>query len=294
MDELLHIVIQRPRKRIAIAVAEGEETFKALQLAVKHRIADFLLYGDEKIIRKHMAEGQFPLPAEWLIHAASHTEACEKAVHAVHAGEADVLMKGLVHTSTFVRTILQHGGLRSERLLSHVTIFQLPQLERLLFVTDSGMNIHPTLEEKREITQNVIDLAHRLGIPQPKVAILAAIETVNPQMPVTIDAAALAKMADRGQIQGGIVDGPLALDNAISPASVKEKGVLSPVAGEADILVVPTLEAGNTLYKALAYLADARVGALLVGAKRPIILPSRADHAETKFHSMLFALAQDY
>lgn len=294
MDELLHIVIQRPRKRIALAVAEGEETFKALQLAVKHRIADFLLYGDEKIIRKHMAEGQFPLPAEWLIHAASHTEACEKAVHAVHAGEADVLMKGLVHTSTFVRTILQHGGLRSERLLSHVTIFQLPQLERLLFVTDSGMNIHPTLEEKREITQNVIDLAHRLGIPQPKVAILAAIETVNPQMPVTIDAAALAKMADRGQIQGGIVDGPLALDNAISPASVKEKGVLSPVAGEADILVVPTLEAGNTLYKALAYLAGARVGALLVGAKRPIILPSRADHAETKFHSMLFALAQDY
>jgi phosphate butyryltransferase len=202
-------------------------------------------------------------------------------------GHADLAMKGKVETSAFLRAAIdREAGLRVGRLLSHVAVFEVPGFDRFLFVTDSGVVVAPTMEQKVEIVQNVIAVAQRLGVQEPKVAILAATEMVNPKIPTTMDAANLAKMAERGQIQGGIVDGPLALDNAISPESVAIKGIHSPVAGCADILVAPDVEAGNMLAKAITYFAKGKMAGVVVGGKTPLIVASRSDPHETKLISM--------
>jgi phosphate butyryltransferase len=181
-------------------------------------------------------------------------------------------------------------GLRVGRLFSHVSAFEIPGFERLIFVTDAGVVIEPTLEQKVQIVQNAIDLVNQLGIEKPRVAILAALEMVNPRMPSTTDAANLAKMADRGQIKGGIVDGPLALDNAISLQSAQLKGISSPVAGNADILVAPDVESGNVLAKGITYFARGRMAAVVVGAKVPIAADARADPSESKLASIGLAV----
>ncbi|WP_084545381.1 bifunctional enoyl-CoA hydratase/phosphate acetyltransferase [Derxia gummosa] len=217
--------------------------------------------------------------------------AAEQAVALVRAGRAEALMKGSLHTDELMHAVVAHDtGLRTARRLSHVFVMDVPTYPRRLLITDAAINIEPTLEDKADILRNAIDLARALGIATPKAAILAAVETVNPKMRATLDAAALCKMADRGQIAGAVLDGPLAFDNAISAAAAKTKGIVSPVAGEADILLVPDLESGNMLAKQLEYLADAQAAGIVLGAKVPIVLTSRADDAETRLASCVLAL----
>ena len=197
-----------------------------------------------------------------------------------------MVMKGSLHTDELMRAVLDRSvGLRTTRRVSHVFMFDVPTYPKPLFVTDAAINIAPTLMDKADICRNAIELGHAVGIAQPKLAILGAVEVVNPAMPSTLDAAALCKMADRGQITGGILDGPLAMDNAISPAAALTKHIVSPVAGDADVLVVPDLEAGNILYKNLTYLARADAAGIVVGARVPIVLTSRSDTVRTRLAS---------
>jgi phosphotransacetylase len=220
----------------------------------------------------------------------SHASAA-RAVALVRSGEAGLLMKGSLHTDELMHEVLAPDtGLRTGRLVSHVYLMDVPHYPRPLLITDGAINITPDLEQKRDIVQNAIDLAHVLLIEQPKVAILSAVETVNPRIPSTIDAAALCKMADRGQITGGLLDGPLAFDNAISLEAAAEKGIVSPVAGRADILVAPDLVAGNILAKQLTFLAGASAAGVVLGARTPIILTSRADSERTRIASCAMAV----
>jgi phosphotransacetylase len=207
------------------------------------------------------------------------------------------MMKGSLHTDELLEAVLQRTtGLRTERRISHCFLLSVPTYDRPIIITDAAINIYPKLEEKRDICQNAIDLAHALGMKVPKVAILSAVETVTPSMPSTIDAAALCKMADRGQITGALVDGPLAFDNAVDEEAAETKGIISAVAGRADILLVPDLEAGNMLAKQLTFMADAEAAGILLGARVPIVLTSRADSVQTRLAScavaVLFAHAQ--
>jgi phosphate acetyltransferase/phosphate butyryltransferase len=220
----------------------------------------------------------------------SHASAA-RAVAMVRAGDAKALMKGALHTDELLHEVMQaQTGLRTGRRLSHVYVMDVPAYSRPLLVTDAAINIAPTLEDKVSIVQNAIDLAHTLGIAIPRVAILAAVETVNPAMPATLDAAALCKMSERGQITGAILDGPLAYDNAISPIAAREKNITSPVAGQADILVVPNIEAGNILAKQLTFMAGADAAGIVLGASVPIILTSRADDTRTRLASCAIAV----
>ncbi|AMP40239.1 phosphate acetyltransferase [Ralstonia solanacearum] len=227
------------------------------------------------------------LPAVDVPH--SHA-AAEVAVQLVHEGKAEALMKGSLHTDELMGAVVARGtGLRTERRVSHCFVMDVPGRTDALIITDAAVNISPTLDEKRDIVQNAIDLAHALRFPAARVAILSAMETINSKVPSTLDAAALCKMADRLQITGGIVDGPLALDNAISEAAAKIKGIASPVAGRANVLVVPDLEAGNLLAKSLSFLAGADAAGIVLGAKVPIILTSRADSLITRLASCAVA-----
>lgn len=225
------------------------------------------------------------------IDAGHSHDAAARAVALIRAGEAKLLMKGSLHTDELMAAVVSSAtGLRTERRISHAYLMDVPDHPTPLIITDAAINIMPTLDQKADIIRNAIDLAHVIGIAVPKVAILAAMETVNPIMQATLDAAALCKMADRGQITGGILDGPLALDNAISPAAAGEKGIVSPVAGFAEILVVPNLEAGNMLAKQLTFLGGADAAGVVLGARVPIILTSRADSLRTRLASCAVAV----
>jgi phosphotransacetylase/acyl dehydratase len=226
-----------------------------------------------------------------LIDAPDSCAAAAQAVALARKGDVALLMKGDLHTEELMHAVVDsETGLRTARRISHIYLMDVPDYSRLLLITDAAINIAPTLQEKVSIVQNAIDLAHMLGIVQPRVAILAAVETVSGKMRSTIDAAALCKMADRGQITGGLLDGPLAFDNAINEAAAAEKGIISPVAGRADILVVPDLEAGNILAKQLSFLAGAEAAGVVLGARVPIILASRADSASTRMASCALAV----
>jgi len=250
-----------------------------------------ILVGPEAKIRAVAAAAGLDIFAYRIVDVPHSHAAAAAAVALVRSGEAALLMKGSLHTDELMHEVVAHDtGLRTERRLSHVYVMDVPSYPRPLLITDAALNIAPTLEEKRDIIQNAIDLAHIMGTVLPKVAILAAVETVNPLMRSTVDAAALCKMADRGQITGGLVDGPLAFDNAISPQAAKQKGIVSPVAGQADILVVPDLEAGNMLAKQLSFLAGADAAGVVLGARVPIILTSRADSERTRIASCAIAV----
>jgi phosphate acetyltransferase len=225
-----------------------------------------------------------------IIDAPHSHAAADEAVNLVRSGQAEALMKGSLHTDELMGAVVRReGGLRTARRISHCFVMDVPTHETALIITDAAVNIAPTLEDKVHIVQNAIDLARALGIEQPKVAILSAVETINPKIPSTIEAAALCKMAQRGQITGGVLDGPLALDNAISEEAARIKGIDSPVAGHADILVVPDLEAGNMLAKNLSFLANADAAGLVLGARVPIVLTSRADSVMTRMASCAVA-----
>jgi phosphate butyryltransferase len=202
-------------------------------------------------------------------------------------------MKGMIQTSDFLRAVLnKEYGLRTGKVLSHVSTHEVDGYDRLIHVTDPALNVAPTLPEKAQIVQNVIGYCHSLGNQEPKVAVLGAVEVVNPNMPPTLDAAALTQMNRRGQIKGGIIDGPFALDNAVSVHAAEHKGIQSPVAGQADVLLVPDIEAGNMLYKSLVYFGKSKVGALVLGAAAPVVLTSRADSPEAKLYSIALAVLQ--
>ncbi len=249
-----------------------------------------ILVGPEPRIRQAAAAAGMDITPYRLVPVPHSHAAAARAVALVRAGEARLLMKGSLHTDELLHAVLADAtGLRTERHISHVYLMDVPTYPRPLLITDAAVNIAPDLATKRDIVQNAIDLARAMGIATPLVAILSAVETVNPRIPSTIDAAALCKMADRGQITGGILDGPLAFDNAISPAAAREKGITSPVAGQADILVVPDLEAGNMLAKQLTFLARADAAGVVVGARVPIILTSRADSNRTRIASCAVA-----
>jgi phosphate acetyltransferase len=225
-----------------------------------------------------------------LIDAPHSVASAETAVQLAREGRAELLMKGSLHTDELMAAVVRSGtGLRTARRISHCFIMDVPSLDRAIVVTDAAINIFPTMEDKMHIIQNAIDMAISLGIQQPKVAILSAMETINAKVPSTVEAGALCKMADRGQITGGILDGPLALDNAIDLNAAKIKKIESPVAGMADILVVPDLEAGNMLAKSLTFMADADAAGIVLGARVPIILTSRADSVMTRLASCAVA-----
>jgi len=250
-----------------------------------------ILVGPKTKIQAAAAAAQVDITPYRLVDTPHSEASAAAAVGLVTLGEAAMLMKGSLHTDELLRAVLApEAGLRTGRRLSHVYLFDVPSYPRPLLVTDAAVNICPTLEDKRDIIQNAIDLAHVMGIDNPKVALLSAVETVNPKMQSTLDAAALCKMADRGQITGGLLDGPLAFDNAISPAAAAEKGIVSKVAGQADILLVPDLEAGNMLAKQLSFLAGADAAGVVLGARVPIILTSRADAERTRMASCAVAV----
>lgn len=294
LEQYMVEATEYPSKVIAVAAAEDEEVIDAIIEAVEKKIASFHLFGNEEKINFLLSKKNIRFGKGYdieVVGTSSEKEAAQKAVQSVSNGESDVLMKGVVSTSVILKEILnKEYGLRAGKVLSHVAVFQIPDYDRLIFVTDSAMNITPDLNQKAEIIRNAVEVAKNLGIELPKVAIVSAVETVNPKMIATVDAALLSQMNKRGQIKNCIVDGPLGLDNAISKHAAELKGIKSEVAGQADIIVVPTIEVGNVLYKSLMYFSKAKVGALIAGAKAPIVLTSRADDAQSKLYSLVLAV----
>jgi phosphate acetyltransferase len=256
-----------------------------IEAARRGLIAPVLIGPEEKIRAVAEAE-KIDLGSYRVVPVAHSHAAAEKAVEMARAGEVEALMKGSLHTDELLGAVVPSAtGLRTARRISHIFVMDVPSYPKMLLITDVAVNIYPKLKEKVDIVQNAIDLAHVLGIKEPKVAILSAVETVNPEIESTLEAAALCKMAERGQITGGILDGPLAFDNAISEQAARTKKIRSPVAGQADILVVPDLEAGNMLAKQLCYLAGAEGAGIVLGARVPIVLTSRADSVRTRLAS---------
>ena len=259
--------------------------------AAEARLIVPILVGPEARIRAVAEESGLDISPYRLVDAPHSHAAAAKAVEIVRAGEAETLMKGSLHTDELMGEVVRKDtGLRTERRISHAFIMDVPTYPKPLAVTDAAINIFPDLETKVDIVQNAIDMAHALGVDLPKVAILSAVETVMPKIPSTIDAAALCKMAERGQITGALLDGPLAFDNAISKEAAAIKGIRSEVAGDADILVVPDLEAGNMLAKQLSFLANADAAGIVLGARVPIILTSRADTVRARMASCAVAV----
>ncbi len=262
----------------------------ALEAADAGMIAPILVGPKEKI-RSLAKSLSLDIAGIELIDVPHSQAAADKAVELVRTGKAELLMKGSLHSDELLGAVTKREtGLRTGRRISHVFVMDVPTHPETLFITDAAVNIAPDLMAKRDIIQNAIDLYAGLGLGTPKVAILSAVETVTPNIPSTIDAAALCKMADRGQITGGVLDGPLAFDNAISPEAARIKGIKSPVAGQAEILVVPDLEAGNMLAKNLSFLSNADAAGIVLGARVPVILTSRADNVRTRMASCAVAM----
>jgi phosphate butyryltransferase len=294
LDSLIKKASQKVRMTVAVAAAEDAEVLQAIAEAVKIDLADFLLFGNGEEIEKILSVQHPELIGHKgiKIHTAPDNNiAAELAVKAVKGNEANVLMKGNLPTASILKAVLnKEYGLRTGAVLSHVAVFEIPGKNKFTIITDAAMNIAPDLEQKAQIIKNAVGVARSIGIEIPKVAPLAAVEVVNPAMQATLDAAALTLMNKRGQIRDCIIDGPLALDNAVSHEAAEHKGIRSDVAGDADILLVPAIEVGNALYKSLIYFANAKVGAVIAGAKAPIVLTSRADTAESKLYSLALAL----
>jgi len=289
--ELIKMCDGLPPMSAAVVHPCSDDALKGAIDAAQRNLITPILIGPEKKIRAVAASEGIDITPYRLVPAEHSHHAAEIAVAMVRAGEAETLMKGSLHTDELLHEVMKkEGGLRTERRLSHCFLIAVPTYARPIIVTDAAINILPTLEEKADICRNAIELAHAVGIALPKVAILSAVETVTPKIPSTIDAAALCKMADRGQIKGGLIDGPLAFDNAIDEEAAKTKGIVSPVAGKADILVVPNLEAGNMLAKQLTFMADAEAAGIVIGARVPIILTSRADSVHARLASCAVAV----
>jgi len=291
VERLLAVCRGLPPMRTAVVVPEEENALLGAVAGGRAGLIVPVLIGNAARIRSTAESCGADLAGCEIEDAPSDDAAAARAVEMVLQGRVATLMKGHLHTDTLLRHVVRSdGGLRTGRRISHVYVMDAPSMPGLLLVTDAAINIAPTLEDKVDIVQNAIDVALALGIEQPKVGILAAVETVNPKMPATLDAAALSKMAERGQIHGGIVDGPLAMDNAISLMAARTKGITSKVAGRADILVAPNLEAGNILAKEFTFAAQAEGAGLVIGAKVPILLTSRSDGEMSRLFSCAVAV----
>lgn len=290
-EALLELAKKRGPKKISVAVAQDKDVLSAIKNATNLKIVEPILVGDKEKIVKIAEEVGFNLEGIEIIHEADGTLAARIATELVSSGKAQVLMKGLIDTSIIMKQVLDGEiGLRTGNVISHVAVFHVPTYHKVFIVTDAAMNIAPDLKQKKEIIENAVVLAKSIDIELPKVAVLAAKEKVSPKMEATIHAKELADMNKNGEITGCIVDGPLALDNAISKESAILKGIDSEVAGDADILVAPTIDAGNVLYKSLSFLANAKSAGLIVGTKSPIVLTSRADNDESKLNSIALAV----
>lgn len=280
---------QAGERVISVAVAQDRDVLQALKLAQEAGLALPLLVGDAEAIRPLMAEVGLPA-ATPVVHEPDTAKAALTAVSLVRTGEAQVLMKGIINTSDFLRAVLNPAvGLRTGRLLSHLAVFELPGEPKLAFYTDGGMNIAPTLAEKKDILVNAMLTLAALGIKKPNVAVLTANEQVSPKMPATVDARALSELAAAGQLPPGTVEGPIAYDVAINPEAAKHKGLSSRISGKVDLFLMPNIETGNALGKALQYYGKAKMAGIVLGATHPIVLTSRAETAEGKLYSIALA-----
>jgi phosphate acetyltransferase/phosphate butyryltransferase len=285
-DQLLARCKGMPPVPTAVAHPCDDASLGAALEAARAGIIAPILVGPADRIRAVARAAGLDVTAHEIVDAPHSHAAAARAVELVRLGRAELLMKGSLHTDELMAEVVRReGGLRTERRVSHVFVMDVPTYHKPLLITDAAVNIAPTLDDKRDIVQNAIDIAQALGVGRPKVAVLSAVETVTTKIPSTIDAAALCKMADRGQIRGGVLDGPLAFDNAISAEAARTKGIVSPVAGDPDIVVVPDLEAGNMLAKNLTFLSRADAAGVVLGARVPIILTSRADNERARIAS---------
>ncbi|MEO5796777.1 MAG: bifunctional enoyl-CoA hydratase/phosphate acetyltransferase [Rhodoferax sp.] len=290
-DQLLAAAQALPRIRMGVVHPCSRDALEGAVEAAKLGLIDAVLIGPAAKIRTLAVEAGIDLTGMEIVDVPHSHAAATQGVAMARAGDVQALMKGSLHSDELLEQVVNaQTGLRTSRRISHVFVLDVPRYPKPLLITDAAINIAPDFEAKVDIVQNAIDLAHALGTPNPKVAILSAVETVTPKLRSAMDAAALSKMADRGQITGGLVDGPLAFDNAVSMAAAKTKGIRSEVAGDADILVVPDLESGNMLAKQLEYLGDAQAAGIVMGAAVPIVLTSRADSAHSRIASCAIAL----
>lgn len=289
-QEVVEKVKKQNIKKVAVAVAQDKHILGAIKEAHIQGIVEAILVGDKKEIEIIALEIGMDLGQFELIDEADKNKAALKAVELVRLGKADMVMKGLIDTKGFLRAILDKEiGLRTGKLMSHVAVFEVNTINRLIFITDAALNMYPKLKEKVSIVENAVTVAQAIGVEKPKVAAICAVEVVNENMEATVDAAILSKMNDRGQINDCVIDGPLALDNALSEEAAFHKGIISDVAGKADILLMPNIESGNVMYKTLTYTSDCKNGGLLVGASAPVILTSRSDSKESKIYSIALA-----
>lgn len=287
-DELLSKVSSCSKKKLSVACAQDKAVLEAVKAAKERGIADSILVGDEAKIKEIAATIDMDLSDYEIINVEDTVEASLAAVKLVHDKKADMYLKGLLDTKTFLKSVLnKECGLRTGKPLSHVCVFEIPGIDRLLFFTDVAFIPYPTLEDKVNIINYTVEVANACGVENPKVAPLAAVEIVNPKMPVTVDAQQLTEMNERGEITGCIVDGPLSLDIALYKEAAAEKGALDrKIVGDADILLFPDIHAGNLVYKAMVHTAKVVNGNILTGTKAPVILTSRSDSVEVKVNSL--------
>ena len=286
-SEIVNSAQSESPKTIAVAVAQDSDVLKAIKNAQQKGIVHAILVGDKEEIVKIASEHQLDIGDFKIVDVKDKEKACRTAVELASKGEAQLIMKGLVDSSVLLKAVLDKDiGLSKGTIMSHTSVFEIPGYDHLFFLSDAAMNMAPNLEQKTQILKNAVFVAHALGNEYPKVGVICAIEKINPKMQATVDAGELVKMNHNGLITGCIVGGPYALDNAISEESARHKGIMDPLAGHSEILLVPTIEAGNVLYKSIVYFAKAKSAGVIVGAKVPIILTSRADSDESKLNSI--------
>ena len=289
-EELISKANQKTLKKVSVSNAQDEPVLQAVKAAKEQNIATAILVGDEAKIREIAASIDMDLTDFEIINEPDTEASALKAVELVHNGKADILLKGLLETKTFLKSVLnKEVGLRTGKMLSHVCVFEIEGINRLLFFTDVAFNTYPTLADKVNIINNAVEVAHACGIECPKVAPLCAVETVNPKMQPTVDADNLTKMYEGGDFKGCQIYGPLSMDLAIDPEAAVHKGVTNPVAGHADILLFPNIDAGNITYKILVRTAKVKIGNVLVGTSAPVVLTSRSDDFQTKLNSIALA-----
>lgn len=292
LSDLNALALKSGKKKLAVAVAHDEHCLEAICAVDRMGLVEAILVGNEKKIHDIAGKLKLDVKGMKIVHEESDANAVKIAVKMVRSKEADILMKGNVPTATFLRGVLdKENGLRKGDVLSHFALFELPTYHKLLGLTDAAMIPAPDFKTKVALTSNAVEFMNKLGYQKPKVAVLAAVEMVNEAMPATIDGAMLSKMSQRGQIKNCMIDGPLAYDNAVSLASARHKGIVSDVAGDADLLIAPDIEAGNVLYKAWGFSANAKLAAVVLGAAAPIVLTSRSDTEESKQASIIMAAA---
>ena len=294
LSEILELARKRESRKLVVAAAEELHVLQAVLNARYENIIEPILIGDSDIILELARKEDLNLDNIPIVHENDLEKASRLAVELIRKGEADILMKGLVSTAPLLKTVLdKETGLRKRDLLSHVALFEIPGHPKLIAVTDAAINVSPGTEEKLHIIENAIEIYHRLGIKEPKVAVLAPVEIVNPKIQSTVEAAELKELYNNGRIPGCLLDGPLAMDNAVSIEAAAQKGIKGPVAGDSDLLVTPDLNSGNILYKTLIFMANGISAAIVMGAQIPIVLTSRADSKQSKLMSIALAAALD-